>query len=497
MAQRGKVKNLVIVVPGMLGSRLTWNGTSIWGEGSPSFLEWARQRGGDLARLSLGSDDPAADDLGDGVSADGLIDAPLVAGRFLKHAGYAGLLSYLTRDLGLREGENLRVFAYDWRRDLRVASRRLARSARAWLAEWRERSGDPEAKIVVIAHAMGGLVGRCYVDVDGGWRDVSRFIAIGTPFHGSLRALDLLYFGLDFATYGLAIPDLTPLARTLTSLYQLLPQYPTIQVSSGEKRTPFELRIPSFEQVKLDRARQFHRDLLDHHARNRSQGGYSAMQTTHVVGVGQPTADQARLLANGTLSVGGDDADTTYDGDGTVTRASAEGDGPSAFEAQAIYVPQTNGLLVSDPAVWAHLASLLVPPSNGTPPNAPLTRFTLRRLTGGRFCVEPDSLAVSVAKPFYKAGQAVEIRALARSAFGMPLASRGLKVVAKVEQLSRNGKRAAPVTVRLSPVRDSPGWYAGRMRAAAPGVYRVGASTSERTLSAFRPGDLFEVFAAR
>jgi hypothetical protein len=492
MAKRGKVKDLVIVVPGMLGSRLDWNGTPLWGDGSPTFVEWARGRGGDLAHLSIGSDDPVAEDLGDGVSPVALVDTPFVAGRFLKHAGYGGLSTFLVRELGLRAGENLRFFPYDWRRDLRAAARRLARDSTRWLAEWRERSGNPSARIAIIGHAMGGLVGRCFVEVEEGWRDVSRLIAIGTPFHGSLRALDLLYFGLDFATYGLAIPDLTPVARTLTSLYELLPQYPTIQTFTGEKRTPFELRIPSFEQVKLERARQFHRDLIDHHARNRSNTSYESMRTTQFVGVGQPTADQARLLANGTLALETESEAATYDGDGTVTRSSAEAE-PGAFEAHSIYLPQTHGLLVADPVVWGHLAKLLLESSDA--PRAPLLRFTLRRAAGGRLRVEPDSIAVSVARPFVKSGQTLEIRALARSAFGTPLV--GLRLVARVAQTARVGPRARAASVRLSPIRDQPGWYAGRVRATAPGVYRVSASTSERALSAFRPGDLFEVYAGR
>ncbi|MGH7805931.1 MAG: esterase/lipase family protein [Candidatus Binatia bacterium] len=495
MAHRGKVKNLVIVVPGMLGSRLAWHGNALWGDGSPTFLEWARRRGGEFGHLTLGPDEATADDLGDGISADAMLDAPLVAGRFLKHAGYAGLTTFLTRQVGLRVDENLRFFPYDWRRDLRVAARRLARDASRWLAEWRKRSGNPSARIVLLGHAMGGLVGRWYVDVEGGWRDVAGFVAIGTPFHGSLRALDLLYFGLDFASYGLSMPDVTPVARTLTSLYQVLPHYPTIEVFTGEKRTPFELRIPSFEHTKLERARQFHRDLADHHARNRAQEGYERMRTTYLVGVGQPTPDQARLLANGTLAIESDAAAMPYDGDGAVTRASAEAEGAGAFEGHSIYVPQTGGLLVSDPVVWSHLAHLLAEPTPTAPTNVPLTRFTVRQLQGGRLRVEADSLAVSVARPFYKAGQIVEIRALARSAFGVPLAARGLRLAARVEQVSRLGTKVRPLAVRLSPVRGAPGWYAGKLRAPPPGIYRVGVTASERSLAPFRPGDLFEVAA--
>src|SRR6185503_13369656 len=97
----------------------------------------------------------------------------------------------------------------------------------------------------------------------------------------------------------------------------------------------------------------------------------------------------------------------------------------------------------------------------GAPSAAPLTRFTVRRIQGGRLRIEPDSLAISAARPFYKAGQSVELRALARSAFGTPLVSRKLRLVAHVEQIVRAGAKVRAMSVRLSPVRDAPGWYAG------------------------------------
>src|SRR5207253_2497363 len=140
-------------------------------------------------------------------------------------------------------------------RDLRVATRRLTTRAEGWLQAWRSRSGNRSAKIVFICHAMGGLVGRCYADVEGGWPLVRAIISIGTPFLGSIRALDLLYFGLDFQSYGLSLHDLTSVVRTLTSVYQLLPHYPAIRTFTGELVSPFEIRIPTFEHQKIERAR--------------------------------------------------------------------------------------------------------------------------------------------------------------------------------------------------------------------------------------------------
>ena len=283
MASRAKFGDLVIVVPGIFGSRLSRGGVPIWGD-SKTFLQWARAHGNDLGRLAIGDDDPALDDLGDDIVPDGLLDGFLVVGRFVKVGGYGALVRALEKSFTLRLGENLQLFSYDWRRDLRVSARRLATRAEGWLGAWRGRSGNRDAKIVLIGHAMGGVVSRAFVDVEGGWPSVRSLVSIGAPFVGSIRALDLLYFGLDFQSYGLPIHDITSVARTLTSVYELLPRYPAIRTFTGELVSPFDIRIPTFEYHKIERARQFHRDLIERHQRSRSVEGYGAMSATSTCG---------------------------------------------------------------------------------------------------------------------------------------------------------------------------------------------------------------------
>ncbi|MGH7860111.1 MAG: lipase/acyltransferase domain-containing protein, partial [Candidatus Binatia bacterium] len=356
-------------------------------------------------------DDPELDDLGDGITADGLVESHFVVGRFLKAGGYAALLRFFQKDLGLRAGQNLQLFAYDWRRDLKVAARRLATRADGWLRAWQSQSGNDTARIVLVGHAMGGLVGRYYADVEGGWPSVRQIVTLGAPFLGSVRALDLLYFGVDFQSYGLPLHDVTPIARTFTSVYQLLPHYPSIHTFTGEIVSPFDMRIPTFEHQKMERSRQLHRDLGDHHSRNRTIEGYSQLRSTSIAGIGQPTVERARLLANGTLSVDTDPRETEADGDGLVPRFSADASGPGGFNTHSLYVPQSHGMLASDPVVHGHLADLLVERKPGeAPPRTPLPRLTIRRTTGDQHRIDADTIAVTVAKPFYKVGQSIEIR---------------------------------------------------------------------------------------
>jgi len=497
MASRAKFGDLVIIVPGILGSKLAHNGVPLWGD-SRTFLQWARRHGADFGHLSVGADDPTLDDLGDGIVPDGLLDGFVVAGRFVKVGGYGALVRALEKRFVLKLGENLHLFAYDWRRDLRVAVRRLATKAEGWLQAWRSRSGNRSARIVLVCHAMGGIVARAFADVEGGWPSIRTIISIGTPFLGSLRALDLLYFGLDFQRYGLPIHDLTSVARTLTSVYELLPRYPAIRTFAGEVVSPFDIRIPTFEHQKIERARQFHRDLVEWHNKNRTLAGYESMAAKSIIGVGQPTVEVGRLLPNGTLAIDQDAFDGDSDGDGTVPRFSAEAPATTGFEGHWYYVPQTHGMLAADPTVHAHVVNILEHrPPTAAPPSTPLPRLTLRRAPGDSLRIEVDSLSIMVVKPFYRVGQPVELRAAARSATGHPFDSRSVKITARVEQIAHLGKRIGAKPIRLHPDAKHPGHWVGSLRAPAPGSYRVTAIANHRLLAPFRVCDFFEVDAGK
>jgi hypothetical protein len=497
MASRAKFGDLIIIVPGMLGSRLNHNGAPLWGD-ARTFLEWARTHGGQLGKLSVGADDPSLDDLGDGIVPDGLIDGFLVVGRFLKVGGYGALARALQRDLSLKLGENLQLFAYDWRRDLRVSTRRLATKAEGWLQAWRNRSGNRDAKIVLICHGMGAIIARAYADVEKGWSAIRTIISIGAPFLGSIRALDLLYFGVDFQSYGLPLHDLTSMARTLTSVYQLLPTYPAIRTFTGEVVSPFDIRMPTFEHHKIERARQFHRDLVDCHARNRSSEGYAQMISKSIVGIGQPTIEVAQLLPNGTLAIDREAPEEAHDGDGMVPRFSAEALSANGFEGHWFYVPQTHGMLAADSTVHAHIVDILGEraPKSG-PPSTPLPRFTVRRALNDVMRIESDALSVSIAKPFYKVGQAVDIRVGARSASGHAFDSRSVKIAVRVEQSAHLGKKTPAKSIQVHADPQRRGSWIGRLRAPAPGSYRVSAVANHRLLAPFRVCDFFEVDASK
>src|SRR5215510_11354865 len=132
--------DLVVVVPGILGSRLARVDKSgrqreIWGTGAATLAKNLVTFGHRVNRLAISPDvDPDAP--GDGIVATGLIsDFQLLLG-FLGIAGYDGLIARLCRDNGLRDGQVI-GFAYDWRLSNRMSGRKLAYFLDQHVTRWR------------------------------------------------------------------------------------------------------------------------------------------------------------------------------------------------------------------------------------------------------------------------------------------------------------------------------------------------------------------------
>src|SRR5215831_18369368 len=135
------------------------------------------------------TDDPALDDLGDGITATNLMpDTHIIPGLW-KIDGYGELTKSVRDSFDVTEGQNYFEFPYDWRRDNRAAARRLDALIRAALPAWRDRSGNLRAKVILLAHSMGGLICRYWIEAMEGWKDCRALITFGTPYRGSLKAL--------------------------------------------------------------------------------------------------------------------------------------------------------------------------------------------------------------------------------------------------------------------------------------------------------------------
>jgi Lecithin:cholesterol acyltransferase len=240
-ARERRGKRPVIVIPGILGSRIVnrRTGEVVW----PSVFR------SDVDGLSL----PTTPDLA--ANRDELVAGRIVeAARLAKIAPEVYVYHHLLRALenygGYREGDwnnppeggdadTFYVFAYDWRRDNVESARLLVRNVEAL----KLRLGRPDLRFNIVAHSMGGLVARyaaMYGDRDlpaagaaprpdwAGANFVSKIFMFGTPNGGSMEALSVLLEGYS-VTEGLRrrVHLLNKLSRedvmTAPSIFQLLP----------------------------------------------------------------------------------------------------------------------------------------------------------------------------------------------------------------------------------------------------------------------------------
>lgn len=321
---RKKFGDVVVLLPGITGSVLAKDGKDVWAVSPGAAFQALLSLGHSLKDLQLRGDDPAAPVLGDGVTAPRLVsDVHLIPG-FWKIDGYSGIYERLSRDLTVDKGRNWFDFPYDWRRDNRAAATRLAEQAPRWLADWRRDSGNADAKLVLLAHSMGGLVSRHYLEVLGGWQDTRHLITFGTPYRGSLNAADFLVNGFRKGWGPLSL-DLSELLRSLTSVYQLLPIYPSVRPEAGGPLARVaEMDLPHVDRARAGQALAFHRAIEAAQTRNAANAAYreSGYACSPLVGILQATAQSARIAGDRLETLaeyeGEDDG-----GDGTVPRVSA------------------------------------------------------------------------------------------------------------------------------------------------------------------------------
>lgn len=233
MHGRLRFDDLIVVLPGIGGSTLHRGQVPVWKP--PMALGGPLRRSGRALEALAGEpsrlDDPDHDD---GIVASGLIGLPVAIPGLAKLNQYRRLRRALRGRFDLVPGEsavdgppaNYFEFAYDWRRDNRVSALRLKALLDRELPKWATTLPYGRPKAVLLCHSMGGLVAKYYLDVLGGWEHCRALITFGTPFRGSLAALDVLANGVH--ALGIRLGTVSDVLGAFTSVHQLLPRYPVL-----------------------------------------------------------------------------------------------------------------------------------------------------------------------------------------------------------------------------------------------------------------------------
>jgi hypothetical protein len=234
---RHRMRDVVVLLPGITGSvlavrRSDGSSRDVWNLSGEALWSFLKSRGHELTALELAGHDPFA---ADGPETD-VVATSVIAGfhglfGVAKVNGYRVLLDAIGDRFDVVPGKwgqvqpaNLLPFPYDWRLSNRFSAQRLAAGVDRHLAAWKQHTGDPGARVILLAHSMGGLVARYWLEVLEGWRDCRALVTFGTPYRGSPDSLDYLANG-----YKKPFVDLSAMVLSFPAIYELLPIYRAIK----------------------------------------------------------------------------------------------------------------------------------------------------------------------------------------------------------------------------------------------------------------------------
>ncbi|MFI7386578.1 esterase/lipase family protein [Streptomyces sp. NPDC049813] len=376
-------QDAVVIVPGIMGSELrsTVTGDVLWGLSGAGWLlrAWTRRDG--LAELHLTEDELTG--------RTGRIEAT----RLLRHGTwtpylrgqepYTDLLDTVREYVA--DPAAVLPYPYDWRLPVATNGKLLAARAREHLTAWRahpahraalaHRADQRPARLVFVAHSMGGLVTRSALDGSHGddlAADTRTVITLGTPFHGSVKAAVILNSGRG-APVPLPHAKLRALCATMPGLHDLLPLYRCLREGDDVRRPG------AGDLASLGGHPDLARESLAFHAR---QQGVELPDHRTVVGTRQPTW-QSLSVTDGQITAYEDgprphsDGTLIRDRDGHVRYFAVHGDGTVYRDAATLAghvstVPVQHGDLArADSALDAVADILLEDLPHGVPLGEP------------------------------------------------------------------------------------------------------------------------------
>ena len=329
------MRDMVILIPGITGSVLIDEaGNEVWNASAGAAWSYIRTLGQCLDKLIVAAHPPGSDASPGVCRASALVKGIHGVFGLGRIDGYRELASMIGDNFDVVPATGDRLipanyleFAYDWRLSNRTSAKALKSVIEARLPVWQNSpKGGRAAKVIIIAHSMGGLVARYYLEKLEGWMNCRALVTFGTPYRGSVAAIDYLANG-----YKKAFIDFTDAMRSMPSVYELLPIWRVVKdgKDGGVYKRVAEIdTVPHINPARAGDALAFHHEIEDAVERHKAIPEYveNRYHIIPLVGVDQPTLqsvqyDGTSLIATRELP---DWIDTGLDGgDSTVPRISA------------------------------------------------------------------------------------------------------------------------------------------------------------------------------
>ncbi|WP_274229342.1 lipase family alpha/beta hydrolase [Clostridium sp. 'White wine YQ'] len=206
-----KMDKAIIVIPGIMGSNLK--------NSENNNIVWITEKGpfGIMELIYLLNGELHCNEEGESIKS---IEPNNGEDEYGAKDSYKKLITTLQKRVG--ESYKIQFFAYDWRLD---NSRNVI-----FLKELI----DKFDKVIIIAHSMGGLIAAKYIS-EYGKTKIDKLITLGTPYWGSIDAVQCLYNGklnilsndiegiIEQASLSFISKNIKELLYNYPSIYQLIP----------------------------------------------------------------------------------------------------------------------------------------------------------------------------------------------------------------------------------------------------------------------------------
>ncbi len=244
---QGVAKEPVIIVPGIMGSRLNrvsdnqevWpNANLMWDSESDSYLD-------ELKLLPSGNQIPGEEMYPSDICMEDTISTGNIPESITTNTFYKNLIDIFTQD-GYIDKQNLFVVPYDWRLNISEEIDRLDVKIREAISNTPNGNG----KVNIIAHSMGGLLVKEYfLQHPDRASSINKLIFVGVPQLGAPKAFGVLNYGddmldlkfrvkflrlIEFKDIDVLNPqELLKISQYMPAIYQLLPSRRYIDLNNG------------------------------------------------------------------------------------------------------------------------------------------------------------------------------------------------------------------------------------------------------------------------